>query len=70
MVQPAVNNATGAGLQFVLRAIMQLLSYDGVIAMEGGYEPVADAIPPAPGADVRAAAAAGGMENGTIAAGR
>ena len=58
IVQPAVNTPPRLpGVQFVLHATIQLAVYDAVMAIEGGYEPFAQAIPAPAGADVRAAVA-------------
>ena len=58
IVQPAVNTPPRLpGIQFILRATIQLAVYDAVMAIEGGYEPFAGKIPVAGAADVRAAAA-------------
>jgi len=58
IVQPAVNTPPRLpGIQFVLRATIQLAVYDAVMAIEGGYEPFRPAIRAPAGADVRAAAA-------------
>ena len=60
IVQPAIHNALAprppAGAQ-VLHAMIQLAMYDAAIAIEGGYQPYAAAIPATPGSDVRAAVA-------------
>ena len=58
VVQPAVNTPPRLpGIQFVLRATIQLAVYDAVMAIEGGHESFTPAIPAPAGADVRAAAA-------------
>ena len=60
IVQHAIHNASAprppASSQ-VLHAQVLLAVYDAVVAIEGGYEPYATAIPAYPGADVRAAVA-------------
>ena len=58
IVQPAVNTPPRLpGIQFVLHATIQLAVYDAVMAIEGGYESFAPAMPAPGGADVRAAVA-------------
>ena len=58
IVQPAVNTPPKAPVyQMVLRAMIQIAVYDAVVAIEGGYQPFAAAIPSASGANVRAAVA-------------
>src|SRR5688572_8571978 len=58
IVQPSIHNAAAprsAGTSEILHTMVVLAMYDAVIAIEGGYTPYAAAIPPAPGADARAA---------------
>ena len=60
IVQPSIHNAAAprsAGTSEILHTMVVLAMYDAVIAIEGGYTPYAAAIPPAPGADARAAVA-------------
>ena len=60
VVQQAVHNAAAprsGGTAQVLHTMVMLAMYDAVIAVEGGSEPYTGAVQPAPGADVRAAAA-------------
>src|SRR6476620_10565170 len=58
IVQPAVNTPPRLpGIQFVLRATIQLAVYDAVMAIEGRYKSFTPALPAPARADVRAAAA-------------
>jgi hypothetical protein len=60
IVPPAIHSALAprppANAQ-ILHALVQLAMYDAAIAVEGGYQPYAAAIPAPPGSDVRAAVA-------------
>ncbi len=60
IVQDAIHNPAAPrppASAIVLQAVIVLAMYDAAIAIEGGYEPFAAAIPAPPGADVRAAVA-------------
>jgi hypothetical protein len=60
IVQQAIYNASAprsAGSSEILHATVMLAMYDATVAIEGGYQPYAAALPPAPGADLRAAIA-------------
>lgn len=63
IVQPAIQlqepgkPARPAGSAEVLHTMVVLAMYDAMMAIEGGYEPYAIAIPSSPGADARAAVA-------------
>lgn len=60
IVQQAIHSAgapRSAGTSEILQATVMLAVYDAVVAIEGGYQPYAANIAPAPGADVRAAVA-------------
>jgi hypothetical protein len=58
IVQPLINTPPKPpAIQFVLRATIQLAVYDAAVAIEGGYQPFAQRIPAAPGADITAAVA-------------
>lgn len=61
IVQPAIHNPPTAprpaGSAEVLHTMAMLAMYDAMMAIEGGYQPYAAAIPSSPGADARAAVA-------------
>jgi hypothetical protein len=60
IVQQVIHNASAprsAGTSQVLHTMVMLAVYDAVMAIEGGYRPYVATLPPAPGADVRAAIA-------------
>jgi hypothetical protein len=60
IVQQAIHNAAAprsAGTAQILHTMVMLAVYDAAMAIEGGYQPYAAQIEPAPAADVRAAVA-------------
>jgi len=60
IVQHAIHNASAprsAGTSEILHATVMLAMYDATVAVKGGYRPYAQAVPPAPGADLPAAVA-------------
>lgn len=60
VIQPAISSAGAPrppGSSEVLHAMVQLVMYDAVVAIQGGYAPYAHAVSVPYGADVRAAVA-------------